>query len=195
MSHSNVNVEQPKSFEFSSENFAIAEKIIAKYPANRQQSAVLSLLYLVQDQAKGWIPRVAMDYIASLLHMPPIRVYEVASFYTMFNLAPVGEHLLQVCTTTPCWLRGSEEIVNVCKKELGIEVGETTADGKFSLCEVECLGACVNAPMVQINNKYYYEDLTPELMKEIIAQLRKGQQPTVGSQIGRQCSSPVKEGQ
>src|SRR5580692_7347916 len=131
--------EQPESFAFTPENLAKAKAYIAKYPAGRQASAVLSLLYLAQDQHDNWVPRAAMDVIAEMLAMPPIRVYEVASFYTMFNLRPVGRHFLQVCTTTPCWLRGSDEVLATCKKKLGISVGETTQDKKFTLFEVECL--------------------------------------------------------
>jgi NADH-quinone oxidoreductase subunit E len=128
-----------------------------------------------------------MDVVADYLEMPRIRVYEVASFYTMFNLKPVGEHFIQVCTTTPCWLRGSADIVQTCKKKLGVGLGETTSDGKFTLTEVECLGACVNAPMVQINDDFY-EDLTPELMDKLIETLKANKKPEVGSQTGRRGS-------
>lgn len=180
-------VEQPKTFSFSAENLARAEKIIAKYPTGRQASAVIPLLDIAQRQCGNWLPQVAMDVVADTLSMPRIRVYEVASFYTMFNLKPVGENFVQVCTTTPCWLRGSADIVNTCKKKLGIGIGETTADGKFTLTEVECLGACVNAPMVQINDDFY-EDLTPELMEKVIDTLKSGKKPDVGSQTGRRGS-------
>ena len=178
---------QPAAFEFNGENLARAQKIIAKYPAGRQASAVIPLLDIAQRQSGNWLPQVAMDYVADMLEMPRVRVYEVASFYTMFNLRPVGENFIQVCTTTPCWLRGSDSIVGACKKKLGIGMGDTTADGKFSLVEVECLGACVNAPMVQINDEYY-EDLTPELMEKLIDTLASGKKPGVGSQTGRRGS-------
>ncbi|MDE2029047.1 MAG: NADH-quinone oxidoreductase subunit NuoE [Alphaproteobacteria bacterium] len=176
-----------EKFSFTSENAARAEKIVAKYPAGRQASAVIPLLDIAQRQSGGWLPQAAMDHVADYLEMPRIRVYEVASFYTMFNLKPVGEHLVQVCTTTPCWLRGSDGIVGACKKKLGIGVGETTPDGKFTVVEVECLGACVNAPMVQINDDYY-EDLDPELMEKLLDTLASGKKPGIGSQTGRRGS-------
>ncbi len=148
-------VEQPESFAFTEENMAKARAHIAKYPPGRQASAVLPLLDLAQRQSGGWLPRAAMDAVAQILGMAPIRVYEVATFYTMFNLRPVGRYLLQACTTTPCWLRGSDDIVAACTRKLGIGVGESTADGLFTLVEVECLGACVNAPILQVNDDYY----------------------------------------
>jgi len=136
-------VAQPEHFEFAPENLERAKAHIAKYPAGRQQSAVLPLLDLAQRQSGGWLPRAAMHYVAEMLEMPRIRVYEVATFYTMFNLQPVGRYLLQACTTTPCWLRGSDAVVGACEKKLGIGIGGTTEDGLFTLVEVECLGACV----------------------------------------------------
>ena len=178
---------EPKTFAFTAENIKRAEAIIAKYPAGRQASAVLPLLDIAQRQSDNWLPKAAMDYIADMLEMAPIRVYEVASFYTMFNSQPVGKNFVQVCTTTPCWLRGSSDIMNTCKSKLGIDKGETTADGNFTLTEVECLGACVNAPMVQINDDFY-EDLTPELMTKLIDDLAAGKKPSVGSQSGRRGS-------
>jgi NADH-quinone oxidoreductase E subunit len=184
-------VEQPASFAFTPENLAKAKAYIAKYPSGRQASAVLWLLYLAQEQHDNWIPRAAMDVVAAMLAMPPIRVYEVASFYTMFNLAPVGRHFLQVCTTTPCWLRGSDEIVATCKKKLGIGIGETTADGKFTLFEVECLGACVNAPIIQVNNGDFYEDLDGPATEKLIDALARGEKPPEGSVKGRQGSAPA----
>jgi len=162
-----VGAHQPDTFEFTAENLAKAKAAINKYPAGCQQSAVMPLLDLAQRQHHNWIPRAAMDYIANMLGMPPIKVYEVATFYTMYNKQPVGKNLLQVCRTTPCWLRGSDEVTTACKNKLGIEIGETTADNKFTLVEVECLGACVNAPVVQINDDYY-ENLTPEKMESIL---------------------------
>ena len=175
------------NFIFTAENLARAQTIIAKYPAGKQASAVLPLLDLAQRQSGNWLPQAALDYVAAFLSMPPIEVYEVASFYSMFNLKPVGENLVQVCTTTPCWLRGSDGIMGACKKKLGIGTGETTADGKFTLTEVECMGACVNAPMVQINDTYY-EDLSPEGLEKIIDAIKAGQKPEAGSQTGRRGS-------
>ncbi len=176
-----------KTFAFSSEDLEKAKKIIAKYPANRQASAVIPLLDIAQRQNDNWLSQDAMHYVAKMLDMPPARVYEVANFYTMFNLKPVGKNLVQICTTTPCWLRGSEEIVDACQKKLGIQMDETTKDGKFTLREVECIGACVNAPVVQINDDNY-EDLTPEAMEKILEELKAGKKPDAGSQIGRSGS-------
>lgn len=187
---------QPESFEFTPENLAEAQEIIARYPEGRQASAVLPLLMIVQRQAEGWVPKAGMDYVAHLLGMAPVRVYEVATFYTMYNMEPVGRHHVQICTTTPCWLRGSDDIVNACQKKLGIGLGETTADGQFTLQEVECLGACVNAPMVQITSygpefrDEYYEDLTPESTTAILEGLAKGEFPKAGPQSGRHASEP-----
>jgi NADH-quinone oxidoreductase subunit E len=181
---------QPASFEFTAETMAKSNAIIAKYPEGRQASAVMPLLDLAQRQNENWLPRAAMDYVGGLLGMPPIRVYEIATFYTMYNLAPVGKNFIQVCTTTPCWLRGSADIVDACKQELGIELGETTEDGLFTMIEVECLGACVNAPMIQVNDDYY-EDLTPASTKAILQTLRNGEKPKVGPQIDRKTSEPV----
>ena len=181
--------DSPK-FEFSPENLARANAHMAKYPENRQASAVLPLLDLAQRQNGGWVSREAMAYIAGLLDMAEIRIYEVATFYTMLNLNPVGKYLVQLCRTTPCWLCGSDDLRNACKDELGIGVGDNTDDGMFTLVEVECLGACVNAPMVQINDDFY-EDLSARRLKEIIAMLRRGEQPPTGSQTGRQTSAPA----
>ncbi len=186
---SQVQTDTVTHFEFTPENMKQVEKLIARYPEGRQQSAVLPLLDLAQRQHDNWVPRAAMDHIAQLLGMAKIRVYEVATFYTMFNLKPVGKHFLQACTTTPCWLRGSDGIVNACKEHLGIEMGETTADGEFTLVEVECLGGCVNAPILQVNDDFY-EDLTPELTKQLLDDLKAGKAVKRGSQIGRQCSAP-----
>lgn len=178
------------AFTFSEENLGKARAILEKYPAGRQTSALLPLLMLAQGQSGGWLPQPALDYVADFLDMPPIRVYEVATFYTMFNLEPVGRHHIEVCTNISCWLRGSEEIVDTCRRKLGIDVGETSADGLFTLSEAECLGACVNAPMAQIGVDYY-EDLSPETMERIIDALRRGETPRAGSQIGRKSSEPV----
>lgn len=183
-------VEQPTSFEFTPENFKEAEKHIAKYPKGRQQSAVMPLLMLAQKQNNNWLTKAAMDYVASILSMPPIRVYEVATFYTMYNLDPVGKHFVQLCTTTPCWLRGSDQVVAACERHLGIKMGETTADGQFTLKEVECLGACVNAPMAQINDDFF-EDLNAENVVKLLDDLKAGRKVRLGSQTGRQCSAPA----
>src|SRR3984957_1140698 len=181
---------QPGNFTFTPDNLTRAKVIIAKYPVGRQASAVIPLLDIAQRQSGNWLPREAMDYVADLLEMPRIRVYEVATFYTMFNKDKVGKNFIQICTTTPCWLRGSADIQKTCREKLGIGNGETTADGKFTVMEVECLGACVNAPMVQINDDYY-EDLTPELMGKLIDDLSAGRKPPGGSQTGRVSSEPV----
>ncbi|MCB1681991.1 MAG: NADH-quinone oxidoreductase subunit NuoE [Alphaproteobacteria bacterium] len=189
---------QPESFAFNAKYKKKAQEAIDLYPKGRQQSAVMPLLDMAQRQvgeegAKanppygGWIPRAAMDHIAQMLGMAPIKVYEVATFYSMYNLAPVGKNLIQLCTTTPCWLCGSDDIVKTCKDKLEIGLNETTEDGLFTIMEVECLGACVNAPMVQINDDYY-EDLTSETMNEILETLAAGKQPKVGSQTGRKGS-------
>jgi NADH-quinone oxidoreductase E subunit len=184
-----MKFEQPKSFSFTKENLAKAQSIIAKYPKGSQQSAVMPLLYIAQSQNKNWIPFAAMECIAELLDMPVMKVYEVASFYTMYNKQPVGEHLIQVCRTTPCWLRGSDEITEVCKQKLNIEVGETTKDNKFTLVEVECLGGCANAPVVQINFDYY-EDLNGQSMSELLDNLAAGKKVQSGSRLGRISSEP-----
>ena len=185
-----AEVEQPESFEFAAENLEQAKAHIAKYPPGRQASAVLPLLWIAQYQNGGWLPKAAMDYVAELLAMAPIRVYEVATFYTMFNLRPVGRYLLQACTTTPCWLRGSDAIVEACERKLGIGMGGTTPDGLFSLVEVECLGACVNAPILQVNDDFY-EDLDGPSTEALLDALRDGKPPPPGSVIGRQGSEPV----
>lgn len=182
---------QPRSFIFDDENLKLAEFEIAKYPPERKQSAVIALLYLVQKQHGGWVPIAGMDYVANLLEMPSMRVYEVATFYTMFNLQPVGKHHIQLCGTTPCWLRGSDEIKKICRKKLNLVVGETSDDKLFTLSEVECLGACANAPVVQINDDYY-EDLTAENFEQLIDSLVRNEKITVGSQIGRRCSEPTR---
>ena len=175
---------QPQSFAFSPENQAKAAAIIAKYPPGRQQSAVMPLLFLAQRQNENWLPRAAMDAVADMLGMPRIKAYEVATFYSMYNLRPVGKHFIEICTTTPCWLVGSDGIVDACRRKLGISPGETTPDNRFTIAEVECLGACVNAPMIQIEDDYY-EDLTPEKMEAIIDALRDGRPIQPGSQSGR----------
>ncbi|WP_341791395.1 NADH-quinone oxidoreductase subunit NuoE [Rickettsia endosymbiont of Gonocerus acuteangulatus] len=159
------------NFSFDKKNLSLAEDIIKKYPPEGKRSAILPLLDLAQRQNGGWLPVPAIEYVANMLEMPYMRAYEVATFYTMFNLKPVGKNHIQVCTTTPCWLRGSDDIMKTCKEKLGIKDKEVTKDQKFSLIEIECLGACVNAPVVQINDDYY-EDLTPEKMEAIIDKLQ-----------------------
>jgi NADH-quinone oxidoreductase subunit E len=180
--------EQPASFAFRPDNLERAKRIIAKYPAGRQASAVIPLLDLAQRQ-EGWVTRPAIETIAQMLEMPVIRVLEVATFYTMFELHPVGKHHIQVCTNLPCQLRGGDAVVRACQQKMGIGLGERTADGQFSLVEVECAGACVNAPMVQIGDDYY-EDLTPESMGKIIDALKRGEKPKPGPQVERVHSAP-----
>jgi NADH-quinone oxidoreductase E subunit len=182
-------VVQPESFAFTAENLAKAKAYMAKYPPGRQASAVLPLLDLAQRQHDNWLPLAAMNCVADLLGMARIRVYEVATFYSMFNLRPVGQHFFQICTTTPCWLRGSDEVVAACQRKLGIGIGETTPDGQFTLTEVECLGACVNAPIIQINDDFY-EDLDGPSTEALIDALRAGRPTSPGSAKGRQTSAP-----
>ncbi len=183
-------VVQPEHFEFTPENLERAKAYIAKYPPGRQASAVLPLLDLAQRQSGGWLPLAAMHHVADMLEMPRIRVYEVATFYTMLNLRPVGRYLLQACTTTPCWLRGSDAVVAACEKKLGIGIGGTSADGLFTLVEVECLGACVNAPILQVNDDFY-EDLDGAATEALIDALREGKAPPPGSLNGRRSSAPA----
>ena len=186
---------QPASFAFDAESEAAIAVQVAKYPEGRQASAVLPLLYIVQDQMKratgsAWVPRAGMEAVAARLAMAPIRVYEVATFYLMFNLRPIGTWHLQLCTTTPCWLRGSDEVVRACREATGIEGwGETSADGVFTMTEVECVGACVNAPVLQVNNDFY-EDMDAERTTALLKALRDGTPPAPGSRTGRQTSAP-----
>jgi NADH-quinone oxidoreductase subunit E len=180
---------QPREFAFTAENLAWARTEIAKYPEGRQASAVLALLWRAQRQAGGWVPEAAIRYVADFLGMAHIRVLEIATFYTMFNLEPVGRFHVQLCGTTPCMLRGAEDLKRVCRERIGQE-HEFGADGTFSWIEVECLGACVNAPMVQINEDYY-EDLSPESFARILDDLAAGKEPKPGPQIDRQLSAPV----
>jgi NADH-quinone oxidoreductase E subunit len=187
--------EQPASFAFDAESLAEIDRHVAKYPPGRQASAVIPALYVAQGQMKrqtgsAWIPLKAMDAIAHRLGMAPIRVYEVATFYFMFNTVPIGKYHLQLCTTTPCWLRGSDAVVAACREATGIkEWKETSADGLFTMTEVECIGACVNAPVLQVDDDFY-EDMDAEKTKELIAALREGRPPPPGSMIGRQTSAP-----
>jgi len=180
---------QPASFVFTEENLAWAKKQMEKYPPGRQASAVIPLLWRAQEQHDGWLPQKAMEYVAELLGMARIRVLEVATFYTMFNLEPVGTYLVQVCTTTPCWLRGSEAIVAACKKHIHPHEKTVSADGKFSWMEVECLGACVNAPMLQIGSDFY-EDIDGPVTERLIADMRAGKAIKPGPQNSRTSSEP-----
>jgi len=182
-----------RDFSWTAENAAEAQRLIGLYPPGRQASAVMPLLWLAQYQVRdmtgvAWLPVPVIEFVANQIGMPYIRAYEVASFYTMYNLKPVGRFHVQVCGTTPCMLRGSDDIMKACKDK-GMAKGATTADGLFTLTEVECLGACANAPMVQIND-HNYEDLTYARMTEILDMLARGEEPPVGSQIGRTASCP-----
>ena len=191
MSLKKVNPEQPKTFEFNEKTKNIAQEILKKYPEKNKKSAVMPLLYLAQRQNDNWIPLAAMKYIANYLAMPYISVYEVATFYTMYNLAPVGKHFIQVCTTTPCLLRGADKIVKLCKENISPNENEISKKGNCSWMEVECLGACVSAPMVQINDDYY-EDLDEKSTKEILISLINDKPLKPGSYRGRKNTSPEK---
>jgi len=180
---------EPASFVFTDDNLQKAQALIARYPSGKQAGAAMPLLDLAQRQT-GWVSRAAIEYIAGLLNMPPMRVYEVATFYTMYRLHPVGQNYVQVCTNLPCWLRGSEDLLRACRDVLGVSAGETTADNRFTVEEVECAGACVNAPVVQIGDDYF-EDLDHESMKALLKALQRGEQPKPGSRTGRQCSCPA----
>ena len=183
---------QPKDFEFSVSNLTKIESLINKYPMGKKASAILSVLDLAQRQNDNWLSLAAIKVVSKILEMPMVKILEVATFYTMYNLSPVGKNVLQVCTTTPCWLRGSDQIYKSCKEKLGINFGETTKDREFTLVEVECLGACANAPVVQINDDYY-EDLDKESIKKIIEKLKKNLKPTHGPQSKRVGSEPLSE--
>ena len=189
MSLKKISKNQPDTFEFNKANIELANKMISNYPEGKQQSAVMSLLYIAQRQNNNWIPLASMKYIAKFLSMPYIKVYEVATFYSMYNLSPVGEFFYQVCTTTPCMLRGAYKLVDVCKKKISEDENEVSKDGKVSWMEVECLGACINAPMVQINDDYY-EDLDANKLEKIIDQTIRGETPKPGSYRGRINSEP-----
>ena len=193
--HAHAAFEQPDSFAFDAESQAEIDKTIAKYPPDKQASAVLPLLWIAQRQMgrqtnSAWVPIKAMDEIARLLDIAPIRVYEVCTFYLMFNTAPVGKYHLQLCTTTPCWLRGSDQVVAACREATGLKGWkENSPDGLFTMTEVECLGACVNAPILQVNDDFY-EDMDAEKTKALIEALRRGEVPKPGSMSGRQTSAP-----
>ncbi|WGF89159.1 NADH-quinone oxidoreductase subunit NuoE [Marinivivus vitaminiproducens] len=179
-------------FAFDETRRAQAETILKRYPADRRASAVMPLLTIAQAQFGGWLPREVVDYVADYVGMPRIRAYEVASFYDMYNTEPVGRIQVRVCTTTPCMLCGSDGIVDACKKELGVDIGESTPDGQFFLREFECLGACANAPIVWIDDDFY-EDQTPESVKDLLDALKRGERPTPGSAKGRVASAPLGE--
>jgi len=186
--------DEPTHFAFDADSNAQIEKIVARYPAGKQASAVIPLLYVAQRQmgrltGSAWVPRVAMDVIGERLSMPPIRVYEVATFYFMFNMKPIGRFHLQLCGTTPCMLRGSDDVMRACHDAAHVKVGQTSADGLFTLTEVECLGACVNAPVLQVDDDYY-EDLDYDRTVALIEALKRGERPKPGSTIGRQTSAP-----
>jgi NADH-quinone oxidoreductase subunit E len=189
---------EPDSFAFDTESEAKIATILKRYPEGKQASAVIPLLYVAQRQMgrltqSAWVPRIAMDVIADRLSMPPIRVYEVATFYFMFNMKPIGRHHLQLCGTTPCMLRGSDDVLRACKDAGGLKgVGDTSADGLFTLTEVECLGACVNAPILQIDDDYY-EDLDYGSAVKLLEAFKRGERPRSGSAIGRQASAPAGE--
>ena len=181
--------DQPNKFEFNKASLEAAKTIIAKYPKEKQQSAVMALLYIAQKQNSNWIPLAAMKYIGKFLDMPYIKVYEVATFYTMYNLAPVGKHFIQVCTTTPCMIRGAYKLVEACKEKISENENELSKDQSCSWMEVECLGACVNAPMLQINDDYF-EDLDKEKTLKILDKILTGETPKPGSYRGRLNNEP-----
>ena len=190
MSVKKIFKNQPKTFKFSDKSMDAANKIVSNYPNGKQQSAVMALLYIAQRQNDNWIPLQAMKYIARFLDMPYIKVYEVATFYSMYNLSPVGKYFFQVCTTTPCMLRGAYDLVKVCKNKISEKENVLSEDGKISWMEVECLGACVNAPMIQVNEDYY-EDLNDKKLEEIIETIYQNKIPKPGSYSGRINSEPV----
>ena len=189
MSLKKICKEQPENFEFNIENLNIAKKIISNYPNGKQQSAVMSLLYLAQNQNENWIPLSAMKYIAKFLNIPYIRVYEVATFYSMYNLSPVGKYFIQVCTTTPCMIRGANKLVDACREKISENEFELSSDKSCSWTEVECLGACVNAPMMQINDDYF-EDLDEKKTEEILDLILNNKQPIPGSYRNRKSAEP-----
>ena len=188
----NIVQKDKNIFEWSQENFNKAEKIIKKYPLKKQQSAVIPLLDLAQRQNKGWLNQKALEKVAETLSMSFIRVLEVATFYSMFNLEPVGKNYIQICRTTPCWLRGSNGLTKIAKEVTGCKLGETSSNNEFTVVEVECLGACCNAPMVQINDDYY-EDLDEKNFRDLLNDIKNSNKIKVGSQIGRQSSNPKRD--
>jgi NADH-quinone oxidoreductase subunit E len=189
MSLRKISKEQPENFEFKKENLDSAKKILLKYPKGKEQSAVMALLFIAQKQNDNWIPLSAMKYIGKFLGMPYIKVYEVATFYTMYNLTPVGKNFIQICTTTPCMIRGAYKLVEACKEKISEKENELSKDKSCSWMEVECLGACVNAPMMQINDDYY-EDLDKEKILKILDEIISGKTPKPGSYRGRLNAEP-----
>ena len=189
MSIKKIHKEQPETFKFNDKSMEAANKIVSNYPDGKQQSAVMALLYIAQRQNDNWIPLQAMKYIAKFLEMPYIKVYEVATFYSMYNLSPVGKYFFQICTTTPCMLRGAYDLVKVCKNKISEKENVLSEDGKISWMEVECLGACVNAPMMQVNEDYY-EDLNDKKLEEIIETIYQNKIPKPGSYSGRINAEP-----
>ena len=192
MSLKKIHSEQPNTFKFNDKNLKMVDDILSRYPSQNKKSAVMPLLYLAQKQNKNWIPLSAMKYIAKILAMPYISVYEIATFYTMYNLAPVGKHFIQVCTTTPCLIRGADKIVDLCKKKISAKENQISPNGNCSWMEVECLGACVSAPMIQVNDNYF-EDLDEKNTAEILDSLLNDKPLKPGSYRGRKNTSPEKK--
>ena len=182
---------QPREFNFNSENLAKAKKIIKMYPNNFRESSIMPLLSMAQSQNQGWLPKKAIEYVSDFIDVPEIKVLEIATFYSMYNLSPVGKFHIEVCTTTPCMLRGSDSMLDLCKKKLGLEIGEITEDNLFSLGRVECLGACVNAPVIKINENYY-EDLDSESLDNLLESFKMNKKVKIGPQSKRKGSEPVK---
>ena len=182
---------QPLKFNFNSENLAKAKKIIKMYPNNFKESSIMPLLSMAQSQNQGWLPKKAIEYVSDFIDVPEIKVLEIATFYSMYNLSPVGKFHIEVCTTTPCMLRGSDSMIDLCKKKLGLEIGEITKDNLFSLGRVECLGACVNAPVIKINENYY-EDLDSESLDNLLESFKMNKKVKIGPQSKRKGSEPVK---
>jgi len=182
---------QPKEFSFEKENMLLAKKILKIYPKNYKESSIMPLLSIAQNQNNGWLPKKAIEYVSNLLEIPEIKVLEIATFYSMYNLSPVGKFHIEVCTTSPCMLRGSDDILSFCEKKLALKVGEITKDQMFSLSRVECLGACVNAPVVKINENYF-EDLDLNTTDKLISNMASNKKIKIGSQSGRRGSEPRK---
>ena len=182
---------QPKSFSFSSDNLVKAKNIIKMYPSNYKESSIMPLLSIAQNQNNGWVPKKAIEYVSDLINVPEIKVLELATFYSMYNLSPVGKFHIEVCTTSPCMLRGSDSMLNLCKKKLGIGIGQVTNDKLFSLGKVECLGACVNAPVVKINENYF-EDINSQSLDQLINNFKDNKKIKIGPQSERKGSEPRK---
>ena len=182
---------QPTDFRFNRENLSKAKEVLKMYPSNFKESSIMPLLSMAQTQSNGWLPKKAIEYVSNFIDIPEIKVLEIATFYSMYNLSPVGKFHIEVCTTTPCMLRGSDSMLNLCKRKLNLEVGEISEDGKFSLSRVECLGACVNAPIVKINENYF-EDLNAESLDALIKNYQTNKKVKIGPQSKRKGSEPVK---